>query len=306
MLVARLVAVPVLAAVAALWDCEGADSSRPPKGATLYIAVKGTGNGTVTATSSNAAYDRNFGSISCQKGSGSCTGHIDLWSGTTTVTLTAAEDGNSHFVSLTDGCVVDAANPRKATVTLDSERDYFCTATFDALSGCDNPIILSSGFEDDSVWERLGIPSNGSNPTTAGNPDDYRREDPTRNVSAFKDETVYALRRYVYDPADAGPVKAILYSEDRILLGTPDGGEGIRGGLFAPTTMAPLLGAPIDPPGLYFTGRAWARASVSYDVHDNVYFSQPFRVGYFRTTHMAPGTGSLPNGVDNVTISICR
>src|SRR5678815_80016 len=189
--------------------------------ATLTVSVSGTGNGTVTAVSSKSDYSTVFGRISCRKAAGTCTASTDLDEhGTTTITLTAAADSDSRFVSW-EKCSATTADPLKATVELDAETGFECGATFDALPPtCDNPYVLDSDFEDDSVWELQlgGGQVAGSYPSFGGNPGAYRREEPARPANGFVSYTRYALRTEVYDPAVQGAIAGILYSEDRICL----------------------------------------------------------------------------------------
>src|SRR5215470_11604229 len=100
MLVARLVAVPVFAVISLIDSCvEGGEPFNDVNNATLNVTVGGTGNGTVTATSSNSEYSAIFAAIHCRNGSGTCTASTDLdVHDVTTITLTAAPDPDSKFV----------------------------------------------------------------------------------------------------------------------------------------------------------------------------------------------------------------
>ena len=279
--------------------------------AIVTVTVSGTGNGTVAGPVDPGEVDLYaslFSQIQCRKGSGRCTVSTDLdQRGPTTVTLTATPDPGSSFVGWT-WCSATAEDPFKATLRLDAEVGYECDATFDAPppdpNACNNPFVLFSDFENPSVWELWdGDASNGSYQTSGGNPGAYRLEESERLPGLGKYEWDYYLRTEVYDPADAGAVTGILYSEDRIVLTGLDAGEGITGGLYLQNEHTVFQGA-LDG-GALFTGSSWTTVSERFDVppeRTNV----PFRVGYWRTSNVLPGSGAIQAGIDNVRISICR
>jgi hypothetical protein len=300
-----------LVAMVLLSGClPGVEPGMDVQNATLTVTVSGTGNGTVTATSSNTAYATVFGAINCRRGSGTCTASTDLDQHLTTIlTLTAVPDTGSRFVGWTT-CSPSSADPLQATVNMNSETGYECTATFDLLvppPACNNPVVLSSDFGDPSVWERTHIATgtDGSFQTSGGHPGAYELEELQRPANGSAEATVYFLRTEVYDPAVSGAVTGILYSEDRIVLTQPlMTGEGIAGGLSIWTQPYPLGGLPVDN-GVYYTGNTWTTASKRFDaVPDRT--TIPFRVGFWRQIVALGGSGAVQSGIDNVTISICR
>ena len=147
--------------------------------ATLIVTVKGSGDGTVTVTSSNLDYDDVFGAIHCSKAGRNCavTTNLDEHKATT-LTLTATPDGSSHLVSWSGECV-SVGTPEQSLIEMDLEKDYHCNATFDLVGvtpTCNNPTIIHSEFDTDADWERneFGSGVSGSNPSSDGNPGGYR------------------------------------------------------------------------------------------------------------------------------------
>ena len=303
----RLTRVGTLA-LGALVLVSGCSMINDVQDATLTVTVSGTGDGIVTAEDlDGSSYGYIFGRIRCRKGSGTCSVTTDLdENGATTVILTAVPDPGSRFAGW-DWCSPTPTDPLKATVRLDAEVGFQCSATFETISpapACNDPLVLSSDFSDASVWElKLGDGSNGSYQPAGGNPDAFRLEEPDRPVNGVKETTVDFLLSGTYDPAVDGAVTGILYSEDRIVLNSLLPGEGITGGLYIWTASYPLFEGALGGGGL-FTGNSWTTVSERFEAPDRT--TTPFRVGYFRRIVGVGGQGVVRAGIDNVQISICR
>jgi hypothetical protein len=230
---ARLTLVVFVAGSMALAGCpvSGGDTLK----ATLNVTLTGSGDGTVTVTSLNSNYQV-FDAISCSKAGLNCSATTDLdVEGTTLLTLTARPGLHSTFVSWSGSCVATFP-PNESVIEMNEEKDYGCTATFQAnvVVTCNNPLIISSTFDTDADWERneFGAGVSGSNPSTGGNDGGYRLGGLDRPVNGFASFQLHALHHTGYDPAADGAITGIEYSEDRIVHAPVISGEGIKGGLY--------------------------------------------------------------------------
>jgi hypothetical protein len=208
-----------VAAVLALGTVAGCgDDGESLDEATVRLTLTGTGAGTlVTALADGSPPPDVVHTMSCTLAEGVCEASEDLDDDiaapeTIQLTVTAQPGVGSTLVGWSGDCTA-AGTPEVATLTLDAERSYTCSAEFDG------PPAGATHFEDrfDTFvdnWEAVEVGTfNGAAlfwSNSQGNPGGNMGGEQSMG------EWLYSIyKAAAYAPATAGAVDSIVYQEDR-------------------------------------------------------------------------------------------
>lgn len=287
----------------------------------LHLEVGGSGNGTVTLGGGGAAF-----SGSCTRITSPCERSDDLdANGPRTVTLTAVPDVGSFFSGWAGNCLAVSGTPTQATVAMSSEITYDCIAEFTLNPAADCrirfdendwivPALVAQVVAGDGAVSqsrlRVGTGGNPPGPTFIGDNPGYQSMEyvmdlPVGTSGTSRITVAYFSGAAIFFPA--APISKFIYREDQITVSNPDALPVTWG--MAVKQDAQVFLAPLGT----FNSPTWQRQEV--DVTEASFtapgpdLSQPFEVGYFRSTTTAanPAAGStVEHGIDNWQIATCE
>ena len=314
------VALALLAACTTA-SCGDGSSNDPPligdafKG-TIVVALAGTGSGTVDVEPDPIAYE--IFDFNCGTADGTCSRTWDLdVKGVVELTFTAAADAGSVLSGWAGECAA-GTDPTQATLLMDFEREYECTATFDLVAvACTNRLVIEDPFTTDAGWTTT-VSTTTANVTqavsaqaTGGNPGGFRQmQHIFTGLGAIAVFHTYGA--VTYDPRTQGAIDHLNYFEDQIVLNPPAPGAAVGTG-FSVTQGGTRYSVVLRPPTNAFTNTTWeTTAALDLTAADfpGVDFSAaggPITFGFFRSnTNSGGGALTLTHGVDNFKVEICR
>jgi hypothetical protein len=276
----------------------------------------------------------------CTRAQGACTRESDLdRDGRVQVEFVAVADAGSVFAGWSAECVTSDSDPMKAKLWLDTEIDFYCTATFN-LDGPPPPpsslctVYATAGdsYFQDAKWDAVDVSKDGTaslSPTqvlTGGSPTGtdfsftpdpaYRRltttvGPPAGSSGTSRISTAYIRNDGSENPSTGGAITKLIFWQDDIVESNPSGlavtwGIAVRQG---GTVYTKALGT--------VTSSTWqARGPIDVSAAD---FGSPgpnfsvtggtIEFGFFRSVTSAANpaaTNTVVHGIDNWQVRICR
>lgn len=279
---------------------------------TITVTIAGPGSGSVEVTADHedyAAFDFTCGPAErdCSRTSG-----LDE-QGVVELSFSATASAGSEFYGWAGECA-PGTDPTRATLLMEVERDYACTATFERLAACNNPFVIQDDFTTDTGWSFTLERFAGKDTATVtaqpagGYPGGYRWMQ--HLVSDGGMATYHTYDAVTYDPGAQGAIDHVNYTEDQRVIYPPTGasvGTGFfmtQGGKYYSFYRNIFEG---------FTNVTWARFSLLQlkPQGRGLDFSAaggPITFGYVRYHYTLAQRWAplVTHGIDNFRVEVCR